>query len=90
MKEIKSAKKTHFLKKILIKICRIFGYELIDQSSFEFPVSNKRYNEQIGVPGKSSITLGLGVFSTIICTMVISRLLINYFYIQNRERNLKL
>tara|TARA_B100001989_G_scaffold68663_1_gene46658 strand:+ start:13018 stop:14562 length:1545 start_codon:yes stop_codon:yes gene_type:complete len=37
-----------------------------------------------------SITLGLGVFSTIICTMVISRLLINYFYIQNRERNLKL
>ena len=60
MKEIKSAKKTHFLKKVLIKICRIFGYELIDQSSFEFPVSNKRYNEQIGVPGKSSITLGLG------------------------------
>ena len=37
-----------------------------------------------------SITLGLGVFSTIICTMVISRLLINYFYIQNKERELKL
>ncbi len=37
-----------------------------------------------------SITLGLGVFSTIVCTMIISRLLINYFYIQNRERNLKL
>ncbi len=37
-----------------------------------------------------SITLGLGVFSTIICTMVISRLLINYFYIHNKERELKL
>ena len=37
-----------------------------------------------------SITLGLGVFSTIICTMVISRLLINYFYIRNKNRELKL
>jgi protein-export membrane protein SecD len=37
-----------------------------------------------------SITLGLGVFSTIICTMVISRLLINHFYINNKERELKL
>ncbi len=37
-----------------------------------------------------SITLGLGVFSTITCTMIISRLLINYFYIQNRERSLKI
>ena len=37
-----------------------------------------------------SITLGLGVFSTIICTMVISRLLINYFYINNKTRELKL
>ncbi len=35
-----------------------------------------------------SITLGLGVFSTIICTMIISRFLINYFYIKNREREL--
>ena len=60
MKEIKSAKKTHILKKILIKICRLFGYELIDQSSFEFPVSNKNYSEQISIPGKKSITLGLG------------------------------
>ncbi len=37
-----------------------------------------------------SITLGLGVFSTIICTMVISRLLINHFYINNKNRELKL
>ena len=37
-----------------------------------------------------SITLGLGVFSTIICTMIVSRLLINYFYISNKNRELKL
>ena len=45
MREIKSIKTTNFIKKILIKICRIFGYELIDQSTLEFPVSNKNYQE---------------------------------------------
>ncbi len=35
-----------------------------------------------------SITLGIGVFSTILCTMIISRLLINHFYINNKKREL--
>jgi len=60
MKEIKSSKKTYFIKKILIKICRIFGYELIDQSTLELPVSNKNYQDVISEPGKKSINLGLG------------------------------
>ncbi len=60
MKEIKSIKKTSFIKKFLIKICRIFGYELIDQSTLEFPVSDKSYQDIISVPGKKSISLGLG------------------------------
>ena len=37
-----------------------------------------------------SITLGLGVVSTILCTMIISRLLINYFYIQNTKRDIEI
>ena len=37
-----------------------------------------------------SITLGLGVVSTILCTMIISRLLINYFYIQNSTRDIEI
>ncbi len=37
-----------------------------------------------------SITLGLGVVSTILCTMIISRLLINYFYILNPSRELEI
>ena len=60
MKEIKSIKKTNFIKKILIKICRIFGYELIDQSTLEFPASNKNSQDFISIPGNKSISLGLG------------------------------
>ena len=60
MKEIKSIKKTNFVKKILIKICRLFGYELIDQSTLDLPVSNKNYEEMISVPGNKSISIGLG------------------------------
>ena len=37
-----------------------------------------------------SITLGLGVVSTILCTMIISRLLINYFYIHNPNRKIEI
>ncbi len=36
-----------------------------------------------------SITLGLGVISTILCTIIVSRLLINYFYIGNSKRELE-
>ena len=60
MREIKSIKTTNFIKKILIKICRIFGYELIDQSTLEFPVSKKNYQEISSIPGNKSISLGLG------------------------------
>ena len=57
MREIKSIKKTNFVKKILIKICRMLGYELIDQNNLEFPVSKKNYQDVISVPGNKSISL---------------------------------
>jgi len=59
MKEIKS-KKTNILKKILIRICRILGYELVDQDTLEYPVANKLFQSSLSEPGKRSITLGLG------------------------------
>ena len=59
MKEIKSKKNNPF-KKIFIKICRIFGVELIDQSNFSIPTSNKSINETLSMPGKNSITLPMG------------------------------
>ena len=59
MREIKSNKKSP-IKKIFIKICRMFGFEIIDQSNFNIPTSDKNINESLSVPGKSSITLPLG------------------------------
>ena len=59
MREIKS-KKTSFIKKIFIKICRLLDYELIDQSMLKFPVSDKKLDGIISAPGKKSISIGLG------------------------------
>ena len=59
MREIKSKKNNPF-KKIFIKICRFFGVELIDQSNFSIPTSNKSINETLSMPGKNSITLPMG------------------------------
>ena len=59
MKEVKSNKKNP-LRKIFIKLCRTFGFEIIDQSNFSIPTSNKLINESISVPGKKSINLPLG------------------------------
>ena len=59
MKEIKSSKKS-IIKKIFIKICRLFGYEIIDQSNFFIPTLNKSLNERLSIKGKKSINLPLG------------------------------
>ncbi len=63
MRNIKNIKKKGFLKKTLIKICRILGYEIIDQSDFIFPVSNKHSNDNLSTLGKSSISIPLGKIS---------------------------
>ena len=60
MKEQKNLIKTNFFKKIFIKICRIFGYEIIDQSNFYFPTQEKNLSENLNIPGKKSINLPLG------------------------------
>ena len=60
MKEQKTQVKTSFFKGIFIKICRIFGYEIIDQSNFYVPTQEKNLSENLNIPGKKSITLPLG------------------------------
>ncbi len=60
MKEIKSLKKTSALKKIFVKICRMFGFELIDQSNLEFPASTADHHDRLSIPGKRSFSLGSG------------------------------
>jgi len=63
MKKIENTKKNNFFKKILIKLCRLLGYELIDQSSLEYPVSNKKNTDSLSIPGKLSYSLGVGAIS---------------------------
>ncbi len=59
MREIKSNKKNIF-QKLFIKLCRILGFEIVDQSNFSFSASNKSLNESISIPGKKSISMPLG------------------------------
>ena len=60
MKEQKAQVKTNFFKKIFITICRIFNYEIIDQSNFYVPTQEKNLNENLNIQGKKSINLPLG------------------------------
>ena len=60
MKKIKNVQKTNFFKKIFIKICRLIGFEIIDQSNFSSPTLQKNLNETLSIQGKKSITIPLG------------------------------
>ena len=60
MKKQKNQTTKNFLKKIFIKVCRIFGYEIIDQSNFYVPTQEKKLDENLNIQGKKSITLPLG------------------------------
>ena len=42
MKKIENIKKPNFLKKSFIKLCRIIGFEIIDQSNLYLPTLGKR------------------------------------------------
>ena len=60
MKKQDKSNKKIFIKKIFIKICRILGYEIIDQSNFSVPTLKKNLNENLNIQGKKSINLPLG------------------------------
>ena len=60
MKEVKSQKNNNPIKKIFIKLCRLMGYEIIDQSNFYVPTSDTNLNETLSQPGVKSINLPLG------------------------------
>ena len=60
MKKIEISNNKSFIKKIFIKICRIFGFEIIDQATFKSPTLGKDLNETLSIPGKKSIKISLG------------------------------
>ena len=61
MRNIKNNEKKNFFKKIFVKICRIIGYEIVDQNNFYFPISKKYSNENLSIIGRKSISIPLGV-----------------------------
>ena len=50
---------TNILKKIFVKLIKVFGFEIIDQNQFKSPTLNKELNEQLSTLSKS-IVLPLG------------------------------
>ena len=43
-----------------MKLCRIVGYEIIDQSNLLLPIINKQANENLSTLGKKNISIPLG------------------------------
>jgi len=62
MKVQKNKVKKNFFNKIFIKICRLFGYEIIDQGMYDVPTLGKKLGESLSTPGKKSITIPLGQY----------------------------
>jgi hypothetical protein len=60
MKKIENIKKPNFFKKLFIKLCRIIGFEIIDQSNLYLPTLGKQANENLSTLGRSNISIPLG------------------------------
>tara|TARA_Y100000022_G_scaffold62793_1_gene53876 strand:- start:158 stop:1129 length:972 start_codon:yes stop_codon:yes gene_type:complete len=48
------------MKKLFIKLCKLLGYEIIDQNNFHSPTLNKELNEDLSTINEKSIVLPLG------------------------------
>ena len=48
------------MKKIFIKLAKIFGFEIIDQNNFSSPTLNKELNKELSIINEKSIILPLG------------------------------
>ena len=48
------------MKKLFIKLCKLIGFEIIDQNNFSSPTLNKELNDELSIINKKSIILPLG------------------------------
>ena len=60
MKKIIYKPKNKLLSKLLAKICRFLGYEIIDQANFYVPSQERSLATTLSSPGDKSITVPLG------------------------------
>ena len=60
MKKIENLKNPNFFKKLFVKLCRIIGFEIIDQSNLYLPTLGKQANENLSSLGEKNISIPLG------------------------------
>ena len=48
------------MKKFFIKICKLLGYEILDQNNLSSPTLRKELNEELSILNEKSIVLPLG------------------------------
>ena len=63
MRKQKQTNKFNLFKKIFIKICRLFDFEIIDQNNLFLPVSKKQINQNLSKQGKESLVVPMGRIS---------------------------
>ena len=52
--------KFKLLKRLFIKLCRIFDFEIIDQANLHLPVIDKKISQNLSITGKQSIIMPMG------------------------------
>ena len=60
MKVQNKTRKSSFFKKLFIKFCRFFDYEIIDQGDLSFPTTNKKGSKNLSNLGIQSLVLPMG------------------------------
>jgi len=60
MKVQNKTRKSSFFKKLFIKFCRFFDYEIVDQGDLSFPTINKKGSKNLSNLGIQSLVLPMG------------------------------
>ena len=60
MKVQNKRSKSNILKKLFVKLCRLFDFEIIDQGDLSLPVMNKKGSKNLSNIGYESIVLPMG------------------------------
>ena len=78
------------MKKFFIKICKLLGYEILDQNNFSSPTLGKELNEELSILNEKSIILPLGevkITKKINSLLIVLRMNTNIeIWDQNRKR----
>ena len=78
------------MKKFFIKICKLFGYEILDQNNFSSPTLGKELNEELSILNEKSIILPLGevkITKKVNSLLIVLRMNTNIeIWDQNRKR----